>query len=275
MKQRKLIFKDSDIVEFCKATRDTNEIHDPIFMGKIGKRVIVPGMLALSSTVSLVSEFVKSEANMIKVLFNSLLSSGDFVTLAATPEVSDPFIIRLSAFNHKDTFTSREDFTKICRCTITENFPEQGTMVKIPVLKEQVESFCRLTDSPDPDISNFLFAVAYASQGLMMIISDPCTDVEKEIDELINGDNNVSPFYQSLEIFIPPVFPSKMNPGTLDYTIYFEREKRNKLYTAHVTCKQQERLIYHSRYTLVGISDSIILRMAKDIRHPRIIPSKV
>ena len=62
MKQKKIIFRDTEITEFCCATLDTNEIHDPLFMAKLGKRVIVPGMFALSQTVNLSAGYLKNHA---------------------------------------------------------------------------------------------------------------------------------------------------------------------------------------------------------------------
>ena len=269
MKQRNVIFRDSEIVEFCKATRDTNEIHDPVFMSKMGKRVIVPGMFALSRTLILAFDFLKNDANYIKVFFNSLLSSGDFATLRAEENPADPREIRLSAINHKDTLTSNNEYTRIQKKEnlSLKEFP--GILRRLEIEPGQVEKFTRLIGPCDPDIAHFLFAVANASQALLHCIVKPLTETEREMDDVVNGNSKVSPFYQALEIQIPSPFPV-FNPGDhLDYFIRFETEKHYKLYTAYLRCESNGIKLYHSVYHLVGIPDMVIFRMAKDATPPR------
>ena len=65
MSQKKIIFRDQEIVEFCNATKDSNEIHNPEFMQHVGKRVIVPGMFALSHTLNLAAGHLKTKVNYI------------------------------------------------------------------------------------------------------------------------------------------------------------------------------------------------------------------
>ena len=267
MKQRKVIFTDQEIVEFCKATCDTNVIHDPAFMEGLGKRVIVPGMFALSSTACLTGEFLRTRANSIKVLFNSLLSSGDFATLNVTEIPGNPGEVRLSAINHKDTLTTKDDYTRIYRTS--ELFPTDysGIIHRLEVRPEQLISFSKLVKADDGEVSNFLFAVSYASQALLKAIHHPLTEEEKEVDELINGNSGVSPFYHTLDIQVPTPFPSVEPKGFMDYHVHFVREKIYKLYTAHVRCMSGDKIIFHSRYQMIGINNQIILRMAKDILH--------
>ena len=264
---KKFIFRDQEIVDFCLATKDTNDIHNPGFMEKMGKRVIVPGMFALSRTLNIDSGHLKTKANYIKVLFNSLLSSGDFATLAAVPVVDNPSEVRLSAINHKDTLTSKDEFTRMFYNTDLFTPYLNGIPRILPLNLKQIEIFSGLVGCNDTDVSNFLFAVAYASQALLSAIENPESEVEREIGLLISGDSKVSPFYQSLEIQIPEPFPVFTPRDKMEYYIHFERERANKLYTAHVRCESNGVRIFHSRYKLVGIPDIIILRMAKDL-HP-------
>jgi acyl dehydratase len=267
MKQKKVIFRDAEIVEFCRATHDTNEIHDPVFMAKLGKRVIVPGMFALSQTVNLSGDFLKNHARSLKVLFNSLLSSGDFITLSSSSFESNPSEIRLSAINCKDTLTSKEEYTRLSVEKTGFNSENRGILRRLEVTGEQVDKFMQLIKAEDKDVAHFLFAVSYASQALFRCITDPETDIEKEIDETISRNTCISPFYHSLEILIPVTFPVFNPVGGLDYFIHFEREKPGKLYGAYVRCQHNGMLIFSSHYKLVGIADRIILRMAKEIKH--------
>jgi hypothetical protein len=267
MKQKKVIFSDSEITEFCKSTKDTNELHNPEFMGKMGKRVIVPGMFALSRTVILSADLLKSRANVIKVLFNSLLSSGDFVTLCTIPDPEDPYEVRLSAINHKDTLASKDEYSRMFRSERKfENFIE-GILHRMDLDIQQIECFKRLIGANDPDVANFLFAVSYTSRALLNAINYPGTEIEKEIDGVINRNNKVSPFYQSLEIHIPSPFPIFIPGSPIDYFIHYEREIACKLYTAHVRCEIDGKIIFYSQYKMGGIPDLVILRMAKDA-HP-------
>jgi len=267
MKEKKVIFTDSEIVEFCKATKDTNELHNPEFMGKMGKRIIVPGMFALSRTVNLSAGLLKSQANVIKVIFNSLLSAGDFVTLCTIPDPADPFEVRLSAINHKDTLASKDDYARMFKGERKfDNFIE-GIHRRLDMETQQIECFKRLIGANDLDVANFLFAFAYTSRALLDAIDYPETEIEKEIDGVINKNSNVSPFYQSLELHIPSPFPV-FNPGSaIDYYIHYEREIACKLYTAHVRCEIDGKVIFYSQYKMGGIPDLVILRMAKDA-HP-------
>jgi hypothetical protein len=267
MKQKKVIFRDAEIVEFCRATLDTNEIHDPVFMEKMGKRVIVPGMFALSQTVNLSAGFLKNNAHSLKVLFNSLLSSGDFVTLCTSSFGEYPSEIRLSAINCKDTLTSNDEYTRLSADETDFRTDHKGILRRLDVKREQVVKFSQLTGAEDEDVANFLFAVSYASQALIRSINQPETEVEREIDETISKNSTISPFYHSLDISIPSPFPVFDPVGTLNYFIHFEREKPCKLYRAYVRCEHQGKLIFQSHYKLLGIADRVILRMAKEIKH--------
>lgn len=267
MKQKKIIFRDDEIVEFCRATLDTNEIHDPAFMAKLGRRVIVPGMFALAYTVNLSADFLKNHARSLKVLFNSLLSSGDFVTLCSMVSPEDPSEIRLSAINHKDTLTSKDEYTRLSVKDTGFRTDYNGIVRRLEVKPEQVQKFKELIGGMDPDVVNFLFAIAYASRALFRSIDQPETDIELEIDRVINKNSNISPFYRTIEIRIPSPFPVFDPAVALDYYIHFECEKPCKLYAAYVRCESQGKVIFQSQYKLLGIPDRIILRMAKEIKH--------
>jgi hypothetical protein len=267
MKQKKIIFNDSEIVRFCRATIDTNEIHDPKFMEKRGKRAIVPGMFVLAQTVNLSGDFLKNHAKSIRVLFNSLLSAGDFVTLCTFSDKNDPSEIRLSALNCKDIMNSKGEYSRLSVEEFDFKTVPSGILRKLEVKPEQVRQFIQLIGSDDKDVANFLFAIAYASQALLRSIDKPETMIEKEICETITKDPGISPFYRNLEIHIPTPFPVFDPIGELDYFIHFECEKPHKLYGAYVRCESDGDLIFQAYYELAGISDLLILRMASEIKH--------
>lgn len=268
MKKKKIIFRDTEIVEFCHATLDTNEIHDPLFMAKLGKRVIVPGMFALSKTVNFSADFLKNHAKSLKVLFNSLLSSGDYVTLCTSSSNDHPSEIRLSAIYYRDTLASNEEYTRLSVKETVFNTNHKGILRRLEVKPEQVRKFTQLIGAEDKDVAHFLFAVSYASQALIRSIDQPETEVEKEIDETINKNSIFSAFYRTLDIRIPNPFPVFDPVAELDYFIHFEREKLCKLYGAYVRCEQYGKLIFQGHYMLVTIANQVILRMAKTItRH--------
>jgi len=266
MKKIKIIFRDTEIIEFCRVTLDSNEIHDPIFMAKLDKRVIVPGMFTLSKTVNFSADFLKNHANSMKVLFNSLLSSGEFVTLCSSSSDNDPSEIRLSAINYRDTLTSNNEYTRLSVKETVFNTDHKGILRRLEVKPEQIGKFIQLIGAEDKDVAHFLFAVSYASQALIRSINQPETEIEKEIDETINKNSTISPFYHTLDIRIPHPFPVFDPVGELDYFIHFEREKLCKLYGAYVRCEHHGKLIFQAHYKLVGIANQVILRMAKVIR---------
>jgi hypothetical protein len=264
--QRRVIFTDRAIVDFCRSTQDTNEVHDPAFMGGINKRVIVPGMFAFSSTANLAGAFLKEQGDYIQVFFNTLLSSGDFADLSASPVEGEHPEFRLSAVNHKDTLTTQDHYTRICATGAEFQSQSEGILHALPVSPEQIGMFASLTGCGDDRICRFLFSVSYASQAMFKSINEAATDVEKEIDRLINGDSKVSPFYHTLEIFIPRPFPRVNADGALSYRIHFERIRANREYIARVQCEQDGGPVYRSLYKMIGIPDHVILRMAKEIR---------
>ncbi|MDP4280967.1 MAG: MaoC family dehydratase [Bacteroidota bacterium] len=265
MKKRNIIFRDNEIVEFCRITEDTNEIHNPEFMNSIGKRLIVPGMFVLGMAINLADDFLKNHADMIKVFFNTLLSAGDIATIVAAKDPDHPDEIRLSAINHKDTLNSRQEYSSILYLGKPFQVQEGGILRRLNVNPDRIEKFRNLIHASDPDVAHFLFAIAFASHALLNCIDDARTDVEKEINNLISSESKISPFYKSLEIHIPQPFPSFELRDSLDYYIHFDCEKPHKLYTAYVRCEHDGKIIFQSTYKMVGIPDLIILRMAKAI----------
>ena len=264
--KKRVIFSDRDIVRFCQATRDTNEVHDPQFMGNLGKRVIVPGMFAFSSAAALTSSYLKEGANRFVVFFHALLSSGDFADMVAAPEPGSTDRVRISAINHRDTLATNEEYTHLERSPEPFMPQTEGIIVSLDVTAGQVSDFAELTHASDPDLLGLLFAVAYASQALYYRIASAETEVEKEIDQLINGSGKVSPFYHRLEISLPEPFVPFVPGKPLRYRIHFERERRLRSYIANLQCEQESRILYKSVYKLVGIPDAIILRMAKNTK---------
>ena len=266
MRQKKVVFGEKEIIEFCSVTKDTNQIHNPEIMAGLGKQVIVPGMLALSFIINLSAEFLKTKANAVSVHFNSFINSGDTVILGSLTIPGLPGEIKLSAIHKEDTLASKDGYSRIHSQLPDSFLNHQGSLQRIEVTNEQVEKFSSLIGATDPDVARFLFAVAYASHALLKCIRHPKTEVEKEIDQLINSDRGVSPFYHALRIGFPSEFPVFNPEGSLDYFVHFEREKKNRLYIAHLRCECSGKIVFHARYNLKGIADAVIIRMAKEIQ---------
>ncbi len=264
--KKRVLFTDQSIVDFCRSTQDTNEVHDPEFMTRLNKRVIVPGMYAFCMTANLAAGFILEGANYFRVYFNTLLSSGDFADLCAIPHPGTREI-RLSAINHKDTLASSEEYTSLFKTGESFVPQVQGHIRQLPVTPGHVDMFHRLISAADPRVGDLLFTVAYASQALFKSIREPETEVEQEIDALVNSDSKVSPFYHTLEIFLPGTLYEVTHDRPLDYRIHFERVRANRAYLASLQCEQEGNVLFRSVYKLVGIKDSVILRMAKEIHH--------
>ncbi len=264
--KRRIIFRDQDIVDFCRATHDINEVHDPGYMAGIGKRAIVPGMFAFSAAINLASRFLKEEGNTIRVFFNTLLSSGDFADLVAEPGgMEGDRFCRIYAINHKDTLTTGEEHTRIFSAPVVMPMQEEGIVRSLPLETRQIAEFTRLVGAGDPEVAGYLFAISYASQALYKSIAGAVTETEFEIDDLINHSGRISPFYQSLEISLPRPIPPLVSEGELLYRTHFVREKFRKIYLAFLQCEQGGEVLFRSRYRLMAIPDAVILRMAKDI----------
>lgn len=269
MKQKKVVFGDSEIVEFCRTTLDTNEIHDPAYMETLGKRVIVPGLFVLSKTAVLSADFLKNHARSLKIHFNSLISSGDLVTLRSSSLKNNPLEVRLSAILRKDTMTSRDEYTRLSVKDTGFRSPRNGTFRNLEIKQGQVEKFMQLISTGDGDIGHFLFAISYASQALLRIINEPETEIEAEIKDFLTRNPGISPFYYAIEIHIPQPFPVLNPSGALDYFVQFEREKAFKLYNAILRCEHHGILVFAANYKIMAIACGVLHRMAKEVKRHR------
>ncbi|HSV87060.1 MAG TPA: hypothetical protein VLH61_00300 [Bacteroidales bacterium] len=260
------VFTDNQVVTFCKATCDVNPVHDPDYMYSREKRVIVPGMMLFSKVATMLFGAVGTSLDTYKILINSIVSTNETIVLGYEdgPE-NEKYIF---AINKQDSFSFGKERSKVYLRNFPVEFPQSGRIQSLPVEKWQLVDFGKVIDCQNVILRDFLFGIAYASNALFKSISNPVTEVEKEINNFLDKSKNpdqVSPFYQSLEIFLPPdPNPLKSN-RTIDYFIQFEREVAGRVYLAKVRCEQEGSVLYHSEYRLVAIPDKIILRMAKSL----------
>ncbi len=146
-------------------------------------------------------------------------------------------------------------------------FPAGGTLHSLEVIPQQIRAFTELTKIQDSVVARFFFSVAYASMALFSAIRNPITEIEKEINLLLDKSRNpaqLSPFYQSLEIFIPPNPKILFPKGKIEYHVHLIRKNKHRLYVAHLRCMQSEDLIFQAKYDLISIPDRLIMRMIKD-----------
>jgi len=258
-------FSNSDIVQFCKSTFDFNPVHDPDYMSSKGKRVIVPGMMLFSKVATLLFGTVGTALDTYKILINSIISANETVTLGFEDGPDNQKY--LFAINRHDTFSNGSDRSKVYLRKTTVEHPDVGSLVSLPVEQWQLDTFGKVIGCQNAILRDFLFGIAYASHALFHCIEQPQNEVEWEIHSFLDktqNSNQISPFYQTLEIFLPPN-PIPLKPQMpIDYKIHIEREVVGKVYIAHVKCEQQGALLYHSVYRLMAIPDRLILRMAKD-----------
>jgi len=260
------VFTDDQVVTFCQATCDVNPVHDPVYMYSHNKRVIVPGMMLFSKVATMLFGAVGTSLDTYKILINSIVSTNEPITLGYEDGPDNEKYI--FAVNKQDSFSLGEERSKVYLRNTTVEFPKVGSLQSLPVERWQLESFGKVIDCRNVILRDFLFGIAYASNALFKCIGNPASEVEQEINQYLDkskDSSQISPFYQTLEIFLPPD-PNPLKPNRpIDYLIQFEREVAGRVYKAKVRCEQQGSILYHSEYRLIAIPDKIILRMAKNL----------
>lgn len=263
-----ITFTDQQAISFCEITCDNNLIHNPAHMHSLNKRVVVPGMFVFSSTLCHLREAFEKGADTIKVFFNSVIHTNETVHIKGDLVSVQPIEVLMSANNGHDSFTLKDERSKIYKRAHYYYHNNQGYVRTLDYTELQLAIFGKLTGCFDNLLNSLLFSVAYASNALFQAIQNPLTEVEQEINVLIDKTLNpdkVAPFYQSLEIYldsgIQPIKPS----GQLEYKIDFEREKKNKTYIAHVLCQQNGQKIYQSDYKMISVPERLIMRMVRDV----------
>ncbi|HAJ98518.1 MAG TPA: hypothetical protein DCM62_00685 [Bacteroidales bacterium] len=258
-------FTNQHIVEFCKSTCDHNPVHNPEYMTSNGKRVIVPGMMLFSKVVTLLFGSVGTSLNTYKILINSIISANEPVTLGFEDGGENQKYI--FAINRQDSFSNANERSRVYLRTQDKSYPQNGSLLSLPMEQWQLDGFGQVIGCQNIILRDFLFGIAYASNALFKRIAHPITEIDKEIHNFLDKKTNqsqISPFYQSLEIFLPPNPIPLKSQSNIDYRINFERVLEGKVYIAHVRCEQQGNLLYHSEYRLMAIPDRVIMRMAKD-----------
>lgn len=261
-------FTNEQVVEFCRATRDLNTIHNPEYMTLKGKHVVVPGMFLFALVVDMLYTRVGRTFDSFRVYFNSVISTGEKVKIGydETPRGNGERF--LFAMNGRDSFAVKDERSRVYRRDWSIGNLAEGHYRNMAITPGQYDTFKRLVGCHDDAIAGFLFAVAYASPALARTINEPITESEKEINRLLDkavNPDRVSPFYQSLDIYLPEKPETLTTRGEINYRVHFVREKLNRVYIAHVQCEQEGRVIYRSEYKLIAIPDRLILRMAKDL----------
>lgn len=263
-----ITFTDHQTISFCEITCDDNLIHNPVHMRQLNKQVVVPGMFVFTSALVMLREAFIRGADTLKVFFNSVIHTNETVKIKGDIISERPVEVLLSANNGHDSFTLKDERSKIYKRAFYYYHDNQGFIRTLDYTELQLDVFGKLTGSFDNLLNGFLFSIAYASSALFQAIQNPLTEVEREINVLIDKTLNpdkVAPFYQSLEIFlengIQPIQPS----GQLEYKIDFEREKKNKTYIAHVLCQQNGQKIYQSDYKMISVPERLIMRMVRDV----------
>lgn len=261
----KKIITQEEIRQFCLATQDYNVIHDADFMHTNGKRIIAPGMLVFCLILS--KQFYEGgfQPDTMKVIFNSIVSEGESLRLYTEDCPDAPDCTFISAFNGRDSFSFKNERSRIFRRTEDIEFIKSGWIRELTFHREQIRSFDEVIQSPDKRLSNIMFSIAYASNALLLNIDNPRDEIELEIKTMLDKNiqkDPVSAFYQSLDIYLDNLEVDLNENSPLEYKIQMERLIANRTYLAHVQCSHSNKLIYHSVYKLSAIPDRLIMRMA-------------
>lgn len=261
------------VSDFCKVTHDSNIVHDTNYMHTNGKRVIVPGMLLLCSLMSKCWNGVTDTdlPNLYQFYFNSITSEDEFVTFFCRPEDTFPPSLSLHAINGRDCFSLNEKYSFATYIDDYELFDSfEWVDRSLPFAENQLEEFKNILRIHDDAYASLLFSISYASMALFKAINEPLSDVEKEIHNLLDKKSNadcVSPFYQSLKIFIPKPSHIKVPSIEIKYFIHFDRYVMNKSYGCSLVCKINDHVVFNATYNMVSIPDRLIMRMAKNINN--------
>lgn len=264
---KEIIFTDKEIMNFCYATRDFNIVHNPEFMGDKRKHVIVPGMLLFSYIMNFSKDIFKQGLDSFHILFNSIVNSYENISIGYEPTSIEKGSYYVFARNGRDSFSIKNERSRIFKREHDISTVKQGIYRNIDIKTFQLKEFMNLILCDDFKLAGFLFSVAYASNALNLSIEEPQTEVEHEINLLLDKTQNpdqVAPFYQKLDIYLNKNHMPLIPEGQIEYLIHFERETKNKAYIAHVRCEQEGNIIYHSKYRLIAIPDRLIMRLAKD-----------
>ncbi len=265
---KQIIITDEEVALFCEATKDDNVIHKKTYMTPRHKRIVVPGMYLLALASNYSAKFLKERARSVRVVFGSIISTNESICFGQNL-CEEEEKLSLSAFGESgDAFSLKNEYSYISAKGEMPAFPAGGTLHSLEVNPQQIRSFTSLTKIEDSVVARFFFSVAYASMALFSAIRNPITETEKEINLLLDKSRNpaqLSPFYQSLEIFIPQS-PKILYPkGNIDYQVHLIRKKKHRLYAAHLRCMQSEKLVFQAKYDLIAIPDRLIMRMIKDL----------
>ncbi|MDK2910503.1 MAG: hypothetical protein PWR20_2071 [Bacteroidales bacterium] len=265
---KEFVFTDEDVIKFCEITRDHNLIHNPQYMRENGKKTVVPGMLILSTAIGMAGDLFRAGANMLELYFHSIIGTGEKVEIGYELQEQKPLKAEIIARNTINTLSKKGNPSMLMQMDVCPEFTSEGIMRTLDVRPNQMQQFAAMTGLIDNELGYLLFAITYASRGLLLSIDEPVTEVEREInrylDKTINPEK-ISPFYQYLKIYLPSNGIKPQPNYNLDYLIHFERVKEGRTYNARVTCFQQWNLIYYSEYQLIAIPDRLIMRMASAV----------
>ncbi len=262
---KEYVFGDEDVIKFCEITRDNNLIHNPQYMKENGKKTVVPGMLILSTAIGMAADLISSGANMLELYFHSIIGTGEKSEIGYILQQQDPIRAEIIARNTVNTLSKKGNPSLLMQMDSLPLFTREGILRTLDVRPGQMQQFAAMTGLANDALGYLLFAITYASRGLLLSIDEPQTDIEREInhylDKTINPDQ-LSPFYQYLKIYLPPQATKPSPDKDLDYFIHFTRVKEGRTYDAKVFCYQNANLIYYSEYQLIAIPDRLIMRMA-------------
>ncbi len=266
------IFTDENISNFCKLTRDMNDLHNPEFMREKGKLAIVPGMLILTYTANIAGDFLMSRANNIEAYFNSFLSSGEEVDLYAISRPLKPLERILFAYKDngsEEILSSGNNHSRLYQSDSTGYKSFEGVKREFGTTSKEIGEFANKIKAKNEDIAGFLFSIAFSTNALFESVVDPQSEKEKEVSSIFNNteeNKKILPAYKSFKIFMPDGFRS-VDPGmTLDYITDINKVgTKGRDFMLDIECRQEDNILYRSVYELVAIPKKILIRRASNI----------
>jgi len=258
------------VENFCKSTADENPIHNQQHMQELGKEIVVPGLYIFSLIVNFLQKNESLNFNTFRIYFGNIVGINEAIDLGFERSPISESQRYLFARKGSDCFSldNSRSFADIRPNGI--GLEVRGRHIPITYNKEQVHIFRKLIGLSSAALLSFLFSVSLASPMLISTIRKPVTEVDKEIATLFNKSvypEGTSPLYQSLEIFRLDNSTILAPEGQVDYWVQFEKEKAGKFYVANVSCGQNGKVMYNSRYRLVAVPNKVMLRMIRELKN--------
>ncbi|MBI2142188.1 MaoC family dehydratase [Candidatus Woesearchaeota archaeon] len=263
-----IAFSDSQIVAFCRATRDSNRLHNPEFMAEHGKRAIVPGMMTLAYSLSLaVAQYgsdrtALSGIRSIDAQFGQVHSSGEELGFDVVREDRDGLETVVNSYKTGES-GGLSQMRSVRVSGASYDIGVKGSSMQASFSAEEIGQFSAATGAVSAEAAGFLYALSFSSGALFSRLGEPQTDSEKEIASLLA--RGIVPVYLSLRFSVPNGI-RQVNAGHVDYFLGIDGRSGGKGYAIRLQCSQAGEVLFRAEFSTRTVHEGIIIeRMAANL----------